>query len=298
MIKNLVVSGCSFTMGGGLDNPEFHKYFESHALDSTGTWLPSAGKDGRIFCYENNWGYFLHKLLKIERKNYKNFAVGGGGVFRSMQSIFTFLRTYDGNPSELQIIYQIPGVNRVELPVNYYGEGACTRLESVINSRPEEKHLQNWVKYFQNTPVEWLRTLVELDKLNMICKARGIPLFFIDWTLEYERLMKQSMMSELAKHQPPINNGSTNIYSLYRQICHSSNDKSLIDVDSIISDLDLIEVHEIHQNPKNKIHRVIDGYEIDKFGNRKTIEVLDHHLSPKGAKNMAIEIFNKKFKKN
>ena len=39
MIKNLVVSGCSFTMGGGLDNPEFHKYFESHALDSTGTWL-------------------------------------------------------------------------------------------------------------------------------------------------------------------------------------------------------------------------------------------------------------------
>ena len=31
------------------------------------------------------------------------------------------------------------------------------------------------------------------------------------------------------------------------------NDKSLIEVDSIISDLDLIEVHEIHQNPKNMV---------------------------------------------
>ena len=32
MIKTLVVSGCSFTMGGGLDNPNYHKYFETLRL--------------------------------------------------------------------------------------------------------------------------------------------------------------------------------------------------------------------------------------------------------------------------
>jgi hypothetical protein len=281
MIKTLVVSGCSFTMGGGLDNPNYHNLFESNALKEDGkTWNTKiAGRDGRKFCEKNNWGYYLHKLLNLRKENYKNFAIGGGGLFRSIQSIYTFIRSYDGNPSELQIIYQIPSVTRFELTEIHTD---CRLFKSIVNSDEDANHLRTWVKYFQNTETDWLRTLLEVDKLNMMCKAKGIPLILIDWNREFTKDMTRTMISMLMKQN------DNSLKSLYRQITDNHYDKASIPFESIINDFPLFDVHKLIKNPKNRIHTIVDD----------EVVVIDNHLDPNGAKLLGNYIFKKKFKEN
>lgn len=303
MIKTLAVSGCSFTMGGGLDNPNYHKLFESNALNEDGkTWNTKiSGRDGRKFSYHNNYPYYLSKLLKVDK--FYNFAIGGGGLFRTTQSLYTFLKKYDGNPSELQIIYQIPSSNRMEIPQNWedstkgggFGNagGSAVIFKSIMNNQTSCEHLKMWVKYFQNSATEWLRTLIELDKLNEMCKLRGIDLILIDWMKEFtsQRGYKRSMISELMQVQEQYlrlkqhERLDFGVKTLYRQICDNWFDESLIDLNP---KLPFLDVTEIIDEDSNKIHKVING----------KVEVVDHHLDPNGAKLLGNYIFEKKFKEN
>jgi len=285
MIKSLVVSGCSFTMGGGLDNPNYHKYFESDAVyhnvqDGCYEWNQKAGTFGQHFLAKNNWGYHLHKLLKIPSENYKNFAIGGGGLFRTIQSMFTFLRNYEGNPSELQMIYQIPSIHRMELTQVHY---EFNKFQSVMMGDEESKeHKKAWVKYFQNDGTDWLRTLLELDKLTQMCKLKGISLLLLDWTNEFELSRNQEMINDLLT----IKNKDYN--HLYRQITNRIYDNSEIDLYNIISDLNFLDIKEIVTVKKNHIHTIVDD----------EVVVIDSHLDPNGAKLLGNYIFNKKFKEN
>lgn len=282
MIKTLVVSGCSFTMGGGLDNPNYHKYFESDAIyphTSPSRWKEKAGRNGKKFCYKNNYAYYLSKLLHIPPENYKNFSIGGGGIYRTIQHIHTFLRTYKDNPSEIQIIYQIPAVNRVEVPKNYID---FIQFESINIKGEDNIHFKQWMKYFYNLETHWLNTLLELDKLNELCKIRNIPLILIDWNEEFGPSQTTSQLGGLLNKQP---NGYD---SIFRQMCKSTFDSSQIAIKKIISELPFFNVNEIITNPKNKIHTIVDG----------NVEIIDHHLDPNGAKLLGNYIFEKKFKEN
>jgi hypothetical protein len=276
-VKTLVASGCSFTMGGGLDNPDYHRFFESNAVSENGIWEENAGKNGKKFCYKNNYPYFLSKLLKVDK--YHNFSIGGGGLYRTIQSIFTFLRAYNDDPNDLQIIYQIPSVNRVEVAKNHID---YVLFES-INCRENDLFLKQWMKYFYNLETHWLNTLLELDKLNELCKARNIPLMLIDWNCEFsDNGPKPTFISKLLTEQ------AHNYYSLYRQICKSAFENSLIKMNEIINDLPFVDCRDILMDNSNKIHRIVDG----------NVEVIDHHLDPNGAKLLANYIFEKKFKEN
>ena len=266
-------------MGGGLDNPNYHKYFESDAVyhnvqDGCYEWNQKAGTFGQHFLAKNNWGYHLYKLLKIPSENYKNFAIGGGGLFRTIQSMFSFLRNYEGNPSELQMIYQIPSAHRMELTQIHsdYNIFQSIMVEDGVN----EEHRKVWIKYFQNDGVDWLRLLLELDKLKEICKLKGVPLILIDWNSEFGINTVRERIDELVQ---------TN---LYKQITNRIYDNSEIDIKNIISDLPFFDVVDIIGNPKNKIHTIVNG----------NVEIIDHHLDPNGAKLLGNYIFEKKFKEN
>lgn len=295
MIKSLVVSGCSFTMGGGLDNPNYHKYFESDVVyhnvqDGCYEWNQKAGTFGQHFLAKNNWGYHLHKLLKIPSENYKNFAIGGGGLFRTIQSMFSFLRNYEGNPSELQMIYQIPSAHRIELTQIHSGYNVFQSI--MIEDGVNEEHRKAWIKYFQNDGVDWLRLLLELDKLNEICKLKGVPLILIDWNSEFgintvrERIDELVQINTKPEHWPIQNYHIRK--NLYKQITNRIYDNSEIDIKNIISDLPFFDVVDIIGNPKNKIHTIVN----------RNVEIIDHHLDPNGAKLLGNYIFEKKFKEN
>ena len=54
------------TMGGGLDNPNYHKYFESDALDSTGTLKDFGYKTNKTgFSLGTNFEYLKDFKLGI-----------------------------------------------------------------------------------------------------------------------------------------------------------------------------------------------------------------------------------------
>ena len=125
MNKYLVTSGCSYTAGGGFNNPNiFQLEFPTESIESY------IKVDGDISWNDINFKNFLKPTLwpSILGKlsNYTdsfNISAGGKGIYTSINTIYHFIFDWQlqgKDVTELEIIYQIPSYNRVEIYINVY----------------------------------------------------------------------------------------------------------------------------------------------------------------------------------
>ena len=89
--KSLVVSGCSFTSGGGLDNPDWWNFLFP---DINKEEYISDGYPNESFYHEivdkNNYVYFLSEVAGF--KDYYNLSEGSAGVYSTIQRLYRFIK--------------------------------------------------------------------------------------------------------------------------------------------------------------------------------------------------------------
>ena len=123
MNKYLLTSGCSYTAGGGFNNPTiFELEFPTESIQSYAkyhdelSWMDEKFKN---LIRPKLWPSILGKL-----SNYTdsfNVSAGGKGIYTSINTIYHFIFDWQlkgKDVTELEIIYQIPSYNRVEIYIN------------------------------------------------------------------------------------------------------------------------------------------------------------------------------------
>lgn len=102
------VNGCSFTEGGGLEEPEISK----KSIIKYYTDLHGIGWKNRV---EVNWANRLSQIIGIDCINE---AKSGAGVERVVRTTYNFIEKNWEKRNEFFIILQLPAPKRLELYVN------------------------------------------------------------------------------------------------------------------------------------------------------------------------------------
>ena len=175
--KSLVVSGCSFTSGGGLDNPNYWDFL-----------FPNINKEDYLLndypiqpfydeiVDKNNYVYFLSEVAGF--KEYYNLSEGAAGVYSTIQRLYRFIK--DNPKKDMFVIYQPPAYNRVEMVVN----GKFKSLWTLKDSDKMKFHL--FYKNFYDDIFYFYKSILEIDNLTQLCKSKNIDYLILDWDGFYD----------------------------------------------------------------------------------------------------------------
>ena len=152
--KPILISGCSMTVGGGIEKEEI-------------------------------WADILCKKMNLE---YNNIALSGSSVGRQVRGIFTYIKEF-GPPEYIFALF--PGFNRIELPnnqnffkfnnkkdnINDYITTANVQTDAShkyfkMPYEPEFIFPQDMCQYYSNLQIMYLEEY---------CKALGIKLYWATW---------------------------------------------------------------------------------------------------------------------
>lgn len=248
MSKYLVASGCSYTGGGGMNNPTlfnlefpnvnsniFKKYYDQFH------WEASDFKD-MIKPYL--WPSILAGLL-----NYKgsyNIASGGKGIYTSTNTIYHFIFDWQKRGkdiSELEIWYQIPSHNRLETYINDIDKHQCVLTE--LDNDDESKKM--FITNFFDEDYNLLMAIHEVYKLKKYCDALGITIYLIPWDnttfiktgSDYLKLKKRISDYKNDNNKPQFSKFWTNI----SQVLHFDSDLMLDEMECIYINGNSVNIH-------------------------------------------------------
>lgn len=182
MSKYLVASGCSYTGGGGMNNSQLFK-LEFPTIDvmsfkhSYGNidWNDTNFKN---FIKPHLWPDILGKLLNYNSSY--NLASGGKGIYTTINTIYHFIFEWQRSGKdvrELEIWYQIPSSNRVEVYINDEDKHKCILTE--FEDSNENK--KTFITKFFDEDYNLLSSIHELYKLKKYCESLNVKIHFIPW---------------------------------------------------------------------------------------------------------------------
>ena len=266
--KSLVVSGCSFSSGGGLDNPDFWETLFPNI--NKNDYLDVAGYPTEEFYHQivdkNNYVYFLSKAGKF--KEYFNLSEGGAGIYSTLQRLFRFIK--ENKDKNMFIIYQPPAYNRIEGVVN----GNFKSFWGLKDS--DEKLFDKYYKNFYDDIFHFYKSILEIDKLNELCKAKDIKFFLLDWNGVYD-IESQYFKQKCVEYKQNRNT----IYTDHVGWFSHKYEMWSYNFRKIVSDWKVINIKDFWQTNELDCKIKIDG------------KIVDHHLSPNGAKKLGKFLYEK-----
>jgi hypothetical protein len=256
MSKYLVASGCSYTGGGGLNNitlfdlefPNvnsniFEKYYEQ--LD----WGKSNFKK---FIEPHLWPSVLSKLLNYDGSY--NLASGGKGIYTSINTIYHFIFDWQKqgkDVSELEVWYQIPSYNRLEVYINDVDKHQCilTELDDSNNNK------KTFITNFFDDDYNLLTAIHEVYKLKKYCDSLGISIYIIPWDnvsfqtsgSDYIKLKQRILNYTNDSNKPQFSKFWTNITEVV-----------YFDSDLMLNEIDCIYINDDSVN--NHLEHTFDGF--------------------------------------
>jgi hypothetical protein len=185
-IKNLIVSGCSFTAGCGFFKTELSPDPE----DNNKRKIDFAHKGLEKYFKEPFTNYDLKQQVekmmypsilgeKLNIKNVKNLAVGGMGHPIHTRRIFSYLLNNQDkiNFNETLVLLQLTSLQRAELPI--------PKKDNVIHychiaDGDGDKTASNYLINHYNPYYLILKGLYELSLFKGWCESMGIKIIFLD----------------------------------------------------------------------------------------------------------------------
>jgi hypothetical protein len=256
MSKYLVASGCSYTGGGGMNNKTlfdlefphmnsnmFKSYYEEIS------WGDSNFKD---LIRPYLWPSILAGLLNYDDSY--NLASGGKGIYTTTNTLYHFIFDWQKQGKdvrELEIWYQIPSYNRLEVYVNDVDKHKCilTELDDTDNVK------KTFITNFFDEDYNLLSTIHEVYKLKKYCDSLGIKIYIIPWDnttflktgMQYLKLKKRISQYNGDGNKPQFSKFFTNITSV-----------EYYDIDLMIDELQCIYINDNSIN--NHLEDTFDGF--------------------------------------
>ncbi len=256
MSKYLVASGCSYTGGGGFNNIElFQLEFPNinpnifKQIYGQIEWNDSQFKK---FIEPHLWPYKLAKLLNYNGSY--NLASGGKGIYTSINTIYHFIFDWQKqgkDVTELEIWYQIPSYNRIEVYVNELDKHQCILTEF----EDSDDNKKTFLTKFFDDDYNLLTTIHEVYKLKKYCDSLGITINIIPWDdLAFSKIGTDFMKlkSRISEYSNDINK------SQFSKFWTNIIDVFYYDIDLIIDELQCIMVDDNSIN--NELEHKFDGF--------------------------------------
>ena len=284
MNKYLVTSGCSYTAGGGFNNPTiFELEFPNESIQSYVkyhdeiSWMDGNFKN---LIRPVLWPSILGKL-----SNYTdsfNISSGGKGIYTSINTIYHFIFDWQlkGNDiTELEIIYQIPSYNRVELYINDDNKHKCILTEY----EDSNENKQIFITKFFNEDYNLLSSIHELYKLKKYCNALHIPIHFIPWDDMAFKEDFEKLKEKIEKYKNDLN------FPQFSKFWTNIDEVVYYDIDLILNELNLIYLNNTTINNylesnfegfyfQSKYLTISDDRHMTKEGHQKYAETLKEIL--------------------
>ena len=284
MNKYLVTSGCSYTAGGGFNNPTiFELEFPNESIQSYVkyhdeiSWMDDNFKN---LIRPVLWPSILGKL-----SNYTdsfNISSGGKGIYTSINTIYHFIFDWQlkGNDiTELEIIYQIPSYNRVELYINDDNKHKCILTEY----EDSNENKQIFITKFFNEDYNLLSSIHELYKLKKYCDALHIPIHFIPWDDIAFKEDFEKLKEKIEKYKDDLN------FPQFSKFCTNIDEVVYYDIDLMLNELNLIYLNHTTINNylesnfkgfyfESKYSDISDDRHMTKDGHQKYAETLNEIL--------------------
>ena len=259
--KSLVVSGCSFSAGGGLDNPDFWETLFPNI--NKNDYLNEKGYPTEEFYHQivdkNNYAYFLSEVAGF--KEYYNLSEGSAGVYSTIQRLYRFIKE---NPKkDMFVIYQPPAYNRVETVVNGQFKSVWTLKDN------DEKLFDLFYKNFYDDIFYFYKSILEIDNLVQLCKSKNIDYMILDWNGVYD-IHSEFFIQKLKEYKE----GRNKIYTDHMGWFSNKYEMWSYNLRKMVLDWNPLDI-------KNFWLKTDVNLKITKNG-----KIVDHHLSPNGAKKL------------
>jgi len=272
MNKYLLISGCSFTAGGGFNNPTiFELEFPNESIES----YIKVGGD--ISWADNNFKNFLRPILwpSILGKlsNYTdsfNVSAGAKGIYTSINTLYHFIFDWQlqgKDVTELEIIYQIPSYNRLEIYINDDNKHKCI----VTEYEDSNENKQIFITKFFNEEYNLLSSIHELYKLKKYCDALHIPTHFIPWDDMAFKEDFEKLKEKIKKYKDDLN------FPQFSKFWTNIDEVVYYDVDLMLNELNLIYLNDTTIN--NYLESNFEGFY---FESKYSDISNDRHMTKEG----------------
>lgn len=256
MNKYILAGGCSYTGGGGMNNTTlfdlefphtnsnmFKKYYEQISWNSS---------DFKDLIKPYLWPSILAELFNYTGSY--NVASGGKGIYTSINSIYHFIFNWQKqgkDVSELEVWYQIPSQNRIEVYINDVDKHQCILTE--LDDTNDNK--KSFITNFFDEDYNLLSAIHEVYKLKKYCDALGINIYIIPWDnttfqktgTDYLKLKKRILDYKNDSNKPQFSKFWTNI----TEVLH-------FDSDLMLDELKCIYINDDSVN--NHLEHTFDGF--------------------------------------
>ena len=275
MNKYLVASGCSYTGGGGMNNLQlFSLEFPDTSINKFNQIY------GEINWSDENFKKFLKPFLWPDKLgkllNYTqtyNLASGGKGIHTTTNSLYHFIYNWqkDGKDvSELEIWFQIPNQNRLEIYVNDEDKHKAIITE-MSDSNPIKK---NFITNFFDEDYNLLTSIHETYKLKKYCDALGIDIYFIPWDDQTYNLDGNEYIKLQQRISGYLNDNNK---SHFERPFTNINSVSYYNLDMMLNEMNPIFIENTSLN--NYLERTFDGFY---FQSKYQNVTADRHMTCEG----------------
>lgn len=172
--KFLASFGCSFTMGGGLNDERYHRYLNND-------YDPESKYDHEKMTYWMTAHSYPAYLARLMQCNFKNFGIGCGSNAYILKSAYEFCNSL--TPEQCQetlVTVQTSILSRILL------YSADEQMEHTVNSdiHPNPiiaEYYKQYIQHFYDTDWEYKNLLRNVDLLQTWLRSKNIDYVFIGW---------------------------------------------------------------------------------------------------------------------
>ena len=185
----VIGNGCSFTEGGGLNNPRIYKFLTNKDMEND---------DGEIFMKENSYPKFLGDKFNCDYKNISESCSSNNFI---IERAYQELQKH--NDKRVLIINQLSMPTRLGFKNKnkYYSyNGMAGKLTHTVKDGNYTDHkfidglLENFDKFYKHYILDtfdinyhWEVISMQMDLFNSWCEKRNIDNYWVSWD-EYDRI--------------------------------------------------------------------------------------------------------------
>lgn len=165
--KQLLSFGCSFTYGGGLNNPHYHNFLNQNHTDLD------------IYAHNHSFGGYLSRLLNCSFVNYGKSQASNGFILKNVYDICEKLSPETASSTIITV--QTTFLNRMNL------YDVANNIEVVLNNPDsvEEEYIKNyytsWITNFFSVEYEWKLLIQNVTTLQSWLREKNIDFIFLAW---------------------------------------------------------------------------------------------------------------------
>ena len=197
--KYFYVNGCSFSEGGGLEEPELWDKYKT--APSPGGFMSTYKKYYNVSWKSRkyvNWGYRLSKIIDVECINE---AKSGGGSERVIRKAYDFIYKYWKIKDKIFLLLELPGADRAEVfytkTGKYYivnskfdNDNNCKFIHATRDYWPEKSTIfedddtveifKTWFESHFNLEEQIKQIDKDIVGLYSFCTMNNIPIYLMD----------------------------------------------------------------------------------------------------------------------